>query len=102
GSDVCSSDLKEHRMISATVSSIVLGIIQLADETEFDPNDVTPTWVGFLITFLIAVATVVLIWDMVRRIRRTRYRGEVRERLEAERAAEAAGSDDPSDPDASA
>ena len=76
-------------MISATVSSIVLGIIQLADETEFDPNDVTPTWVGFLITFLIAVATVVLIWDMVRRIRRTRYRGEVRERLEAERAEQA-------------
>lgn len=85
-----------------TVNSFLARLVVHADETEFDPNDVTPTWVGFLITFLIAVATLVLLYDMVRRIRRTRYRGEVRERLEAERAAEAAGADDPSDPDASA
>jgi len=54
---------------------------------EFDPNTVTPTWVGFAITFLVAAVTVLLIMDMVRRIRRIRYRAEVRERLDAERDA---------------
>jgi hypothetical protein len=42
--------------------------------------------VGFAIMFGIAVITVLLILDMTRRIRRTRYRGEVRERLEQEQA----------------
>lgn len=55
---------------------------------EFDPNSVTPTWVGFLITFLVAVAAVLLILDMVRRVRRVRYRSEIRERLDGEREAE--------------
>lgn len=64
--------------------SFLVPFIVVAEEAEFDPNDVTPTWLGFLITFLVAVAAVALMWDMVRRIRRTRYRGEVREELEAE------------------
>lgn len=51
---------------------------------DFDPNSVTPTWVGFAITFLVAVAAVLLVMDMVRRVRRVRYRGEIREQLEAE------------------
>lgn len=55
---------------------------------EFDENMVTPGVVGFAITFLIAAITIVLIVDMTRRIRRVRYRGEARDRLEAERAAE--------------
>jgi hypothetical protein len=54
-------------------------------DPNFDTNTVTPTWVGFLVTFLIAVATVLLITDMVRRIRRVRYREEIREKLDAER-----------------
>jgi TRAP-type C4-dicarboxylate transport system permease small subunit len=45
---------------------------------------VTPTWVGFAITFAMAVITVLLIIDMTRRIRRVRYRSEIREKLEAE------------------
>ena len=56
----------------------------------FDENSVTPGWIGFTAMFLIGAATIALIFDMVRRLRRTRYRGEIRERLEAERAAEAA------------
>jgi hypothetical protein len=49
-------------------------------------NDVvTPGWIGFAVTFLVAVATVLLIVDMTRRIRRLRYRAEIRERLENER-----------------
>ncbi|MEO7018513.1 MAG: hypothetical protein ABI130_00200 [Leifsonia sp.] len=50
------------------------------------PNDdqVTPGYVGFLVTFFIAVAVVLLILDMVRRIRRVRYRAEIAEKLDAE------------------
>ena len=58
-----------------------------APDQDFDPTTVTPTWVGFAVTFLIAVATVLLIMDMVRRIRRVRYRAEVLEKLEAEKLA---------------
>jgi hypothetical protein len=52
-----------------------------------DPNLITPGVIGFIAMALVAVATVFLLVDMTRRIRRTRYRGEVREMLEAERAA---------------
>jgi len=55
----------------------------------FNEDLVTPTWVGFAFTFGIAIAVILLILDMTRRIRRTRYRAEIRERLEAEQAAEA-------------
>ena len=64
-------------------------------DPDFDPTTVTPTWVGFAVTFLIAVATVLLIMDMVRRVRRVRYRAEVLEKLEAERAAADRGAADP-------
>jgi hypothetical protein len=57
---------------------------------DFDPNSVTPTWVGFLATFLVAAVTILLMFDMTRRVRRARYRGEIREKLEAERLAEEA------------
>lgn len=56
---------------------------------EGDPNIVTPGVIGFAVTFLIALATVFLVIDMTRRIRRVRYREEVREELEAEQAAAA-------------
>jgi hypothetical protein len=52
-----------------------------------DPDIVTPGAVGFIITFLVAALTVLLIIDMVRRVRRVRYREQVREELAAERAA---------------
>ncbi|WP_157887529.1 hypothetical protein [Frondihabitans sp. PAMC 28766] len=55
-------------------------------------NQVTPGWIGFLAIFFVGVATLFLIIDMTRRVRRTRYRGEIREQIELERqqAAEAA------------
>jgi hypothetical protein len=62
-------------------------------DPNFDPNSVTPQWVGFLATFLVAVATVFLVVDMTRRIRRVRYRDEIRANLEAERAAADLGGD---------
>ena len=73
-------------------------IVWLADPTpspapayEGDPNLVTPGVIGFVITFFIAAATVLLLLDMTRRVRRVRYREAVREQLAAE-AAEASGS----------
>jgi hypothetical protein len=65
---------------------------------DFDPDTVTPGWIGFTAMFLVAAATVLLIMDMVRRIRRARYRGEIQERLEAERAASGSSAADEAEP----
>jgi len=48
---------------------------------------VTPGVWGFAITALIMVAVILLILDMVRRLRRLNYRAEIRARLEEEAAA---------------
>ena len=80
------------------MSVISQAIIWLADPTPTPlvppstvPDDlVTPGVIGFVITFLVAVAAVLLIIDMTRRVRRLRYREEVRAQLEAEQA-EASG-----------
>lgn len=53
-----------------------------------DPNLVTPGPVGFVIVAVIVVFAALLIWDMQRRIRRVRYREEVRAELDAEDAAQ--------------
>ena len=60
-----------------------------------DENMVTPGVIGFFLTFVVMVAVVLLIVDMVRRVRRVNYRAEIREKLEAEIAAEGAGEDAP-------
>jgi hypothetical protein len=52
-----------------------------------DPNLITPGVWGFVAILAVGVATVFLIIDMNRRIRRSRYREEVRIKLEAEQAA---------------
>jgi len=61
--------------ISGAVASV------LRASKEFDENTVTPGVLGFVAIFLVAAATILLGLDMVRRIRRTRYRGEIREQL---------------------
>ncbi|MFC5500954.1 hypothetical protein ACFPJ4_01730 [Lysinimonas soli] len=48
---------------------------------------VTPGVWGFAITAIIMIAVILLIIDMVRRLRRVNYRAEIRARLEAEAAA---------------
>lgn len=52
-----------------------------------NPDSVTPGPLGFAAIILIVVVVVLLIWDMNRRIRRVRYREEVRDELDAEEAA---------------
>ncbi len=52
-----------------------------------DTNLITPGVVGFAVTFFVAAVTVLLLVDMSRRMRRVRYRSEVKEQLAAERVA---------------
>ncbi len=61
--------------------------VLIAADTAIDPDIVTPGAVGFLATIFVAVVTVLLVWDMVRRIRRQRYRAEIEAKLDAEQAA---------------
>lgn len=49
-----------------------------------DDNYNSPGTIGFIITFAVAAIAVLLIFDMNRRVRRTRYRSEIRQRLAEE------------------
>ena len=51
-----------------------------------DEDTVTPGWIGFVVIFALTILTVLLIIDMTRRIRRVRYREEIREKLANEEA----------------
>ena len=68
--------------------------------SEVDPDIVTPGVVGFLVTAFVAIAVILLVWDMMRRIRRGRVRADIQEELDAEeqaaRATEATEVDDQS------
>jgi hypothetical protein len=50
----------------------------------------SPGTIGFLLTFFVAGSAVLLIFDMVRRVRRVRYRAEIQDKLTAEAEAESA------------
>lgn len=78
--------------------SVVLAVTP-TPAPDFDPNTVTPGVVGFIVIFLLAVATLLLGVDVVRRIRRTTYRAEIKERLEAELAARDVDPNTPRTPD---
>ncbi|MGM1017566.1 MAG: hypothetical protein ACQEW8_08535 [Actinomycetota bacterium] len=75
-----------------------------------DPESVTPGPIGFAAIVFVLIAVIFLIWDMNRRVRRVRYREEVRAELDAEESAHAesahaesaadSGSDTSSDPGA--
>jgi len=88
-----------------TVTAGLLLLQTLAEREEFDPNTVTPGVIGFLATFGLALIVVLLAFDMVRRVRRTRYRAEIGEQLDAEeaearaiaRASADGGTDQPAD-----
>ena len=54
-----------------------------------DPNKVynSPGVIGFTAVFLMMIAATLLILDMVKRVRRVRYRSEIQEKLASEAAA---------------
>jgi Ni/Fe-hydrogenase subunit HybB-like protein len=76
-------------VLGGLYSAIVILASTPTPQPNFNENSVTPTWVGFAATFGVAAIVVLLCIDMVRRVRRVRYRGEIREQLEAERDAAA-------------
>jgi hypothetical protein len=53
-------------------------------EVIIDDTWYSPGVIGFIGTFGMAAAAVVLIFDLVRRIRRVRYRAEISEKLDLE------------------
>ncbi|MFM6981115.1 MAG: hypothetical protein ACKOWE_06910 [Micrococcales bacterium] len=64
----------------------------LAAATPTPTTDPANTWyspgvIGFLMTFIVVGGAILLIFDMVRRVRRVRYRAEIQEKLAAEQAA---------------
>ncbi|MDJ0378338.1 hypothetical protein [Cryobacterium sp. PH31-L1] len=75
--------------------NVVLAVTPTPDP-DFDPTTVTPGVIGFVAFFFVAAATVLLCLDVVRRIRRTTYRAQIKERLEAEIAERDADSTSPS------
>ena len=77
--------------------NVVLAVRPTPDP-DFDPNTVTPGVVGFIVVFLIGAATLLLGFDLVRRIRRTTYRAEITARLEAEIAERDADQSTPKTP----
>lgn len=50
----------------------------------------SPGTLGFIMTFFVSAAAIALIFDMVRRVRRVRYRAEIEAKLDAEAATPAA------------
>ena len=56
-----------------------------------DADLVTPGVWGFAITALVMIAVILLIIDMVRRMRRVNYRAEIRQRLQDEAASASTG-----------
>jgi hypothetical protein len=71
----------------------VLWLLGAATPPPIDEDQVTPGVWGFIAIAAVMIASILLILDMVRRIRRVRYRAEVQERLAAE--AEAAANGEP-------
>jgi hypothetical protein len=59
-------------------------------EQTVDPTLVTPGPIGFVVIAVLALAVIVLIWDMMRRIRRGRVRADINEELDAQEQAAAA------------
>lgn len=59
-------------------------LAEAAESEQFDPNKVTPGVGGFLVIALLAIALFFLGFDMVRRLRRAKYRAEIHEELAAE------------------
>jgi len=47
----------------------------------------SPGTLGFIMTFFVSAGAIALIFDMVRRVRRVRYRAEIEAKLDAEQLA---------------
>jgi Ni/Fe-hydrogenase subunit HybB-like protein len=59
-------------------------------EVIIDDTWYSPGVVGFLATFGLAAVSLLIIWDLVRRIRRVRYRAEIAALLDQEQESDGA------------
>jgi hypothetical protein len=66
--------------------------VLFAEET-IDPQLVSPGAVGFFATILVAGLTLLLLLDMVRRMRKVNMRADIQAKLDAEEAAEGSTSE---------
>ncbi|KAB1657928.1 hypothetical protein F8O01_06530 [Pseudoclavibacter chungangensis] len=87
--------------MSASLALLGELVLQVPTPTDppFDPDDVTPGVVGFAAIFVLFLMVSAIAFDLIRRVRRVKYREVVREKLErevAERDANAARDDEPS------
>jgi uncharacterized protein HemY len=76
-----------------TATALGWGLAALAEVTptpspaSYDTDQVTPGVVGFVVTFALAIIVILLVLDMVRRVRRVNYRAQIIEELDAEERA---------------
>ncbi|MGO2748986.1 MAG: hypothetical protein ACTIA6_02920 [Pseudoclavibacter sp.] len=97
-------------MLLAHAQTWVLSLAATAptpgEELPFNPDDVTPGPLGFFVFIFVAVATGLLVMDLIRRTSRVQARARIREQLQAEVAANEAAAEvapvEPSEPGASA
>lgn len=70
----------------STLALIALRFTEDSVVKELNPDDVTPGVIGFAFTAVFAIAVILLGVDMYTRMRRMRYRAEVREEISQELA----------------
>ena len=67
-------------LLTAASALAATAAVRLADEqqviTQPDPDTVSPGFLGFVVVFALAVATLLLVRSMVSRLRRLRYNAE--------------------------
>ena len=70
------------------MKTLMLWLLETDTEKANDPANTfySPGTIGFILTFFVAASSVLIIFDMVRRVRRVRYRAEIQEKLDAEAA----------------
>lgn len=76
-----------HDALTALAHSVTAAAAGTPTAPPVDPELVTPGPWGFIAIVFVALAVIVLVWDMMRRIRRGRVRADINEELEAEEQA---------------
>lgn len=71
-------------MFLASAAQFASLLVAAAEKEQFDPSKVSPGVGGFLVIALLAVALFFLGLDLVRRVRRAKFRAEIQEELAAE------------------
>ena len=72
--------------VLTTIATWVMDATPSPTPSIVDENIVTPGPWGFLATAFVGLATIGLIYDAIRRIRKVRYKDDIDARLEAELA----------------